>query len=77
MGYGGESGFISKIPSEVARTHPARGVVNTDEAAGLADGKRNLLQIKKMIDAQFETETPLQDLINYFALLKEAGLMQY
>jgi hypothetical protein len=77
MGYGGEAGFISKIPSEFARNHPARGVVNTDEAAGLADGKRNLLQIKKMIDAQFETETPLQDLINYFALLKEAGLMQY
>jgi len=45
--------------------------------AGLADGRRNLLQIKKIVDTQFEKESPLQDIINYFSVLKEAGLMQY
>ncbi|MFN8240914.1 MAG: DUF4910 domain-containing protein [Bacteroidales bacterium] len=77
MGYGGDSKFISEVLSEFRRTHPYNGIFNVDEVAGLADGKRTLLQIKKMIDAQFERETPLQDIINYYQVLKEAGLMQY
>jgi hypothetical protein len=51
--------------------------VNTDEAAGMADGKLNILQIKKMIDAEFERESPLQDIMNYYRVLKEAGLMKF
>jgi hypothetical protein len=30
-----------------------------------------------MVDAQFERESPLQDLVNYFNVLKEAGLMKF
>ena len=77
MGYGGERKYISALSSDFLATHSYYGIVNTSEAAGLADGKRNLLQIKKMVDAQFEEESPLQDIINYFAVLKEAGLMKY
>jgi hypothetical protein len=51
--------------------------VNLNEAAGLADGQRSLLQIKKMIDAEFERESPLTDILNYYTVLKEAGLMKY
>lgn len=77
MGYGAERTYLSSLPEQFLSKHPYGRLVNTSEAAGLANGKRNLLQIKKMVDAQFETESPLEDIINYFEVLKEAGLMKY
>ncbi|HCI55852.1 MAG TPA: DUF4910 domain-containing protein [Bacteroidales bacterium] len=77
MGYGGEWNYISALSSDFLSKNYYGNIVNTSEAAGLADGKRNLLDIKKMVDAQFEKESPLQDIINYYIVLKEAGLMKY
>ena len=77
MGYEGETKYLSKLPKDFTDQHTYRNIVNRDEVAGLADGKRNLLQIKKIVDAQFEKESPLQDIINYYVVLKEAGLMEY
>ncbi|GEM_PF-590524 len=77
MGYGKERTSISALPLEFLSKHPYRRIVNTSETAGLANGKRNLLEIKKMVDAEFEAESPLEDIMNYFAVLKEAGLMKY
>jgi hypothetical protein len=77
MGYGGDQRIISKLSTDFRLKYPYNNIVNTDEVAGLADGRRNLLQIKKIVDAQFERESPLQDIINYFIVLKEAGLMEY
>lgn len=77
MNYEGYYGLMNALPSEFKASHRYSGIVNSSEAAGLADGKRNLLQIKKMVDAQFERESPLQDLVNYFNVLKEAGLMKF
>lgn len=77
MGYGGERNSLAAISTELKQKYSYRNIFNTDEVAGLADGKRNILQIKKMVDSQFERETPLQDIINYFTILREAGLMKY
>ena len=77
IGYDGDSQYISGVSTEILNKYPYRNIINTDEAAGLANGKRNLLQIKKMVDTQFEKETPLQDIINYYTILREAGLMKY
>ena len=77
MKYNGYNEFVRGVPADFIRSNPYNGIVNTSEAAGLADGKRNLLQIKKMVDAQFETESPLKDIVNYFNVLKEAGLMRF
>ncbi len=77
MGYEGDQKYISKLAPDFRIKFPFNGLVNTDEAAGLADGKRNLLQIKKTVDAQFERESPIQDFLNYYKVLKEAGLMEY
>jgi hypothetical protein len=77
MGFGGEYQFIQALPEEFVKNNPFSAIVNTNEAAGLADGKRNLLQIKKMVDAQFEGESPLKDIMNYYTVLKEAGLMKF
>jgi hypothetical protein len=77
MGFEGDIKYISALSAEFRNGNSYRGIVNRSEAAGLADGKRNLLQIKKMVDAQFEKESPLQDIINYYRVLKEAGLMKF
>lgn len=77
LAYGGDSRFVSSVAPDFIRDHPYRAIVNTDEAAGMANGKLNILQIKKMVDAQFERESPLQDIVNYYAILKEAGLMKF
>ena len=77
MGNGGERKYIESVSSDIRQKYTYRYVFNTDEVAGLADGKRNLLQIKKIVDSEFERETPLQDILNYFAILREAGLMNF
>jgi aminopeptidase YwaD len=74
----GASGSITTgIQPEFLKDNPYTEIVNTDEVAGLANGTRNLLQIKKMTDAQFERESPLTDIVNFYRVLKQAGLMQY
>jgi aminopeptidase YwaD len=70
-------GYLSGVSQEFMRENPYMAIVNTDEAAGLANGSRNLLQIKKMVDAQFERESPLQDIVNFYKILKQAELMKY
>jgi hypothetical protein len=77
MKYAGYNEYIRKLSSDILSSSPYVGIVNTNEAAGLADGRRNLLQIKKMVDAQFEKESPLDKIINYYNVLKEAGLMKF
>jgi hypothetical protein len=77
MGFSDDRKYISALSPDFLKNHAYNEIVNTSEAAGLADGKRNLLQIKKMIDGQFERESPLQDIMNYYIVLKEAGLMKF
>jgi aminopeptidase YwaD len=77
MKYEGYYDYIRLLPSPFISSNNYSGIVNASEAAGLADGNRNLLQIKKMVDAQFERESPLKDIVNYFNVLKEAGLMKF
>jgi aminopeptidase YwaD len=77
MGFGGDYQYISALSADFRNRNPYNNIVSTNEVAGLADGKRNLLQIKKMVDSEFERESPLKDIINYFSVLKEAGLMKF
>jgi aminopeptidase YwaD len=77
MGSMGRRGYLSVVSPDFIKENPYSNIVNIDEAAGLANGSRNLLQIKKMTDAQFERESPLQDIANYYKILKQAGLMQF
>jgi len=77
MKYAGYNEYLRKLSPGVLSSYPYAGIVNTNEAAGLADGRRNLLQIKKMVDAQFEKESPLDKIINYYNVLKETGLMKF
>jgi aminopeptidase YwaD len=77
MVYEGYVDLIKGLPQTFMSSNSFDNVSNISEAAGLADGKRNMLQIKKMIDSEFERESPIQEIMNYFNVLKEAGLMKW
>ena len=46
------------------------------ELRRLIDGKRNALEITQTLDAQFESPTKAEDVMNYLELLKLAGLVK-
>jgi len=75
-GYRGWQAHLSGVSQEVRQQFPY-GRVNTSEIQLLVDGRHSALDIKTMLDAQSETMTDLQAVINYLAVLKAAGLVEY
>jgi len=43
----------------------------------LCNGRNSVLAVKKMLDTQNREETPLQEILDYLEILKEAGLIAY
>ncbi|MFH0992523.1 MAG: M28 family peptidase [bacterium] len=74
-GYGGYRELINQVPQAVRDKFPSRAIANTGELQLLIDGKNSVLDIKKMLDAQFERTSELQDVLNYLEVLKAAGLV--
>jgi aminopeptidase YwaD len=74
-GYGGTRAHIQAVPAEVQAQFPSRGV-NTSELQHLIDGRHSALDIKIMLDAQAQSLTDLQAVINYLEVLKAAGLVE-
>jgi aminopeptidase YwaD len=76
-GYRGYREFITKIPKEESAKFPyGRGDIgSTSELQCLIDGKRSVLDIKHILDAQYSRESKLQSVINYIQILKLAGLV--
>ena len=76
-GYRGYMEFVRKVPKEENKKYPySRGDIgSTSELQCLIDGKRSVLDIKHMLDAQYSRESKLQSVINYIQILKLAGLV--
>ena len=76
-GYRGYREFITKIPKEESDKYPygRRDIGSTSELQCLINGKRSVLDIKHMLDAQYSRESKLQSVINYIQILKLAGLV--
>jgi len=66
---------LAALPSDLRLEKRYSNIVNANEVAGLAGGGYSVLEIKKMLDAQFEKESPLKEILNYLELMKEAGLI--
>lgn len=66
------------LPAEDREKYPvSRGAIaNTSELSLLVNGKRSVLDIKNMLDAQYERKSDLQAVINYLELLELAGLVE-
>jgi len=77
-GYGGYRTFITKVPKEERDKYPytRREIASTSELHSLINGKRSVLDIKKMLDAQYQRKSKLQSIINYLEILKLAGLIE-
>jgi len=77
-GYGGYREILANIPTTIKEKYPyeRRNIGDIGELHLLIDGKRNILEIKKMLDAQQELPSKLEDIINYFEILKSANLIE-
>lgn len=77
-GYGGYREHMRTLASETIEKHPYPSLRRTtSELERLCNGKRNALDIKKMIDVQYPFTAELEDVLNYLELLKQAGLVIY
>ena len=63
------------ISKETEKEFSAIGKKKIRELRRLIDGKRNALEITQTLDAQFESPTEAQDVLNYLELLKLSGLV--
>jgi len=77
-GYRGYSEFITQVPQEERDKYPysRRDIASSSELQSLINGKRSILEIKNMLDAQYERESKLESVINYIQILKLAGLVE-
>jgi aminopeptidase YwaD len=67
---------IAGLSDEIKNRYPVSGIPEREEAAACINGKNSILDIKYLLDAQYETDTNLEGLINYFNQLKEAGFIK-
>jgi hypothetical protein len=70
--------LISAVPKEELDKFPyGRDIANTSELQCLVNGERSALDIKHMLDAQYQRESKLQAVLNYLEILKLAGLVEF
>ena len=77
-GYRGYSELINKVTKEVKKQFPynRRNIGNSNELQCLINGKNSALDIKIMLDAQYQRKSVLKDIINFLEILKAAGLIE-
>jgi aminopeptidase YwaD len=74
-GYGGTRQHLETVSEEVLSQYPSQGI-NTSELQHLIDGRHSALDIKVMLDAQSQTLSDMQAVLNYLEVLKAAGLVE-
>lgn len=77
-GYGGYREFIQQVrPQPAGRFRGGvEGIANPGELHLLINGKHSVLDIKRMLDAQYEEQSDLQAIFGYLEDLKKAGLIE-
>lgn len=70
-------GVLRSIPAELTAKYSIRLTYSAEVAKLASDGKNSVLDIKKMLDAQFPDSDSLDSVMKYIELLKEAGLLEY
>jgi hypothetical protein len=81
-GYGGYRKFIDQVPKEEKVKYPSSQFGagdfsgSTGELQCLINGTHSILDIKKMLDAQFSRKSGLEQIMNDIQVLKLAGLVE-
>ena len=68
---------IRELPEETTNKFPYQNIANTTELCALVNGKNSALDMKKMLDTQYNRESDLQSILNYLELLKLKGLVTF
>jgi hypothetical protein len=74
-GYQGYRDLLNKVPSDARAKYPF-GRLDSSELPRLVNGRHSALDIKKMLDAQSETQVELQSVLNFLEVLSLAGLIE-
>jgi aminopeptidase YwaD len=77
LGYEGYNKMLDKLSKETKDKYRVTGVADVYEAAKLINGKNSLLDIKYLLDCQYQNESSLSGLENYMNQLKEAGIIKF
>ncbi len=79
-GYREYQKYLTAVPAAERAKYPVAGkdlaLANANELQLLIDGRRSVLDIKKMLDAQYERKSALQAIFNHIEVLKLAGLVE-
>ena len=78
-GYREYNTLISAVPKEESAKFPYGriDIASTSELSCLINGKRSVLDIKHMLDAQYQRVSKIEAIINYLEILKLAGLIEF
>jgi hypothetical protein len=80
-GYREYQKFLTAVPAAERQKFPVAGkdlvLASPAELQLLVDGKHSALDIKKMLDAQYDRRSMLQAVLNHLEILKLAGLVEW
>ncbi len=77
-GYTGYRKYIDAVPADQkAKLVYASEISSPAEVQLLCNGKHSVLDIKTMLDAQFQRRSTIKGIMNYLAILKLAGLVEF
>jgi len=78
-GYRAYRDLIDQVPKEQRAKYPygRDGIASTSELQCLINGKRSALEIKNMLNVQYERKSNLESIMNYLQILKLAGLISF
>jgi hypothetical protein len=80
-GYREYQKLITAVPAEQRAKYPYQGrdirLASPGELQLLVNGKHSVLDIKKLLDVQFERKSTLQAVFNYLEILRLAGLVEW
>jgi len=70
--------LMKNIPKETRDKFPYswRDIASTSELTSLINGKNSILDIKSLLDVQYQRKSDLPAVINYIKILKSAGLVE-
>ena len=70
------SSWMASVSREEQRALTTISTRKIRELRALINGSRNILEITRILDAEYEAPTRLQDVMNYLTLLQKAGLVE-
>lgn len=78
-GYRAYRDLIEQVPKEQKAKYPygRDGIGSTSELQCLINGKRTALEIRNMLDVQYERKSNIESILNYLQVLKLAGLISF